>query len=55
VVAIEWIGGSEQGTVLSLPITFPSFGAVHFYKFGSQNNWKIFSNMSSCIMIQIAE
>ncbi|MFN7117573.1 MAG: carboxypeptidase-like regulatory domain-containing protein [Saprospiraceae bacterium] len=53
-IAAEWVYASKKGTALGLPITIPSFGAVHLYKFGSQNNWKKFPQMSSCMEVMVA-
>lgn len=53
IVSIEWVGCSQKGKLLSLPITFPSVGALHYYKFGSQNKWKTYFNMSSCMYVEV--
>jgi len=52
VVGVEWIGHSKNGKSLTLPITIPSVGSVHFYKYGSQNKWKRFGLMSSCMELE---
>ena len=52
VVGVEWIGHSKNGKYLTLPITVPSVGSVHFYKYGSQNKWKRFDLMSSCMELE---
>lgn len=52
-VAAEWVYASKKGTALGLPITIPSVGAVHFYKYGSQNEWKKFPQMSSCMEVTV--
>lgn len=52
VVAVEWIYHAGQGTSLSLPIAMPS-GGVHFYKFGSQGQWKKFPGMSSAMELDV--
>ena len=52
IVGVEWIGHSKNGKYLTLPITVPSVGSVHFYKYGSQNKWKRFDLMSSCIELE---
>jgi hypothetical protein len=49
VVAVEWIGHSEKGNELNLPIIIPSFGSTHFYKFGSQNAWEKYGSISSAM------
>lgn len=53
-VSAEWVYASGKGKYLRLPITIPSVGATHFYKYGSQNNWKKFSQMSSCMEVTLA-
>lgn len=50
-VAIEWIGASKKGNFLSLNISVPAPMQTHFYKFGAQNRWKIFRNMSTSIVV----
>ena len=52
IVGVEWIGHSKNGKYLTLPITVPSIGSVHFYKYGSQNKWKRFDMMSSCMELE---
>jgi len=52
IVGVEWIGHSKNGKYLTLPITIPSIGSVHFYKYGSQNKWKRFDMMSSCMELE---
>lgn len=53
-VSAEWVYASGKGKYLRLPITIPSVGATHFYKYGSQNSWKKFSQMSSCMEVTLA-
>lgn len=53
-VSAEWVYASGKGKLLRLPITIPSIGATHFYKYGSQNAWKKFSQMSSCMEVTLA-
>lgn len=50
-VAIEWVYHSENGSSLSLPITMPTLG-THFYKYGSQGNWKRFRGMSTAMFLK---
>ncbi len=54
VVGIEWIYHSKNGRFLTLPISVPSVGSVHFYKYGSQNKWKRFNMMSSAMQLEMA-
>jgi hypothetical protein len=51
IVTIEWLEGSKEGSKLNLPIIIPSFGSTHYYKFGSQAQWKKFSNISSAMVL----
>lgn len=53
VVALQWIGHSKRGKIAQLPISMPSFGAVHFYKFGSQDKWRRYNNMSTSINLEV--
>ncbi len=54
VVGVEWIYHSQKGKYLTLPISVPSVGSVHFYKYGSQNKWKRFNMMSAAIRLEMA-
>lgn len=55
VVAAEWVYASKKGNYLSLPIGMPRPGNKHFYKFGSQNRWKVFGMMSAAMLLQIRQ
>src|SRR6056297_655171 len=48
IIAIEWVGKSDNGNYLFFPLARPSL-ASHFYKQGCQNKWKRYSGMS-CLM-----
>jgi len=52
IVTVEWIEHSEIGNKLNLPIIIPSFGSKHYYKFGSQNSWKKYGNISSSMELE---
>lgn len=52
IVSAEWIEHSEKGRKLSLPIIIPSVGSTHYYKFGSQSNWKKFPMLSSAMVLE---
>ncbi|HMO39668.1 MAG TPA: carboxypeptidase-like regulatory domain-containing protein [Saprospiraceae bacterium] len=54
VASAEWVYAGGKGNRLSFPITIPSVGATHFYKYGSQNNWKKFAQMSAAIEVTLA-
>ena len=54
IVGVEWIYHSKNGRFLTLSISVPSVGSVHFYKYGSQNKWKRFSMMSSAMQLEMA-
>lgn len=53
-VSAEWVYASNKGTQLGFPITIPAIGATHFYKYGSQNTWKKFAQMSACMEMTLA-
>ena len=55
VVAIEWIAAEKGGSRLNIPITMPSLGNTHYYKYGSKNNWKVFGNMSAAMVLEVME
>jgi hypothetical protein len=55
VVSAEWIDFTGRGTVLSLPIGLLRFDGGHFYKFGSQNKWKVFNSMSSPMQLRVRQ
>ncbi len=50
VASLQWVGSEGKGTYLALPIQMPAF-ATHFYKYGSQNNWKTFRGMSTAMTL----
>ena len=52
IVVVEWVGHSEEGSVLQLPITIPTMG-THFYKYGSQDKWRRFRGMSSAMILTV--
>lgn len=53
ITTIEWIGCSAQGSVLTVPITVPSAGSIHYYRFGSQNRWKRYPGMSVAMNLEL--
>ncbi len=53
-VVIEWVYHSEVGSRLALPISFPTIG-THFYKYGSQGEWKRFRGMSTAMYLKVAK
>jgi hypothetical protein len=54
IASIEWIGASKHGNNFGLNISMPALFQTHYYKYGAQNKWKVFPNMSSS-MVLIAE
>lgn len=54
-LCLEWIYGGKKGNKLTLPISLPVFGSKHFYKYGSQNNWKVFGNMSTPMLLTVLQ
>lgn len=55
VASAEWVYASKKGSYLSLPIGMPRPSNKHFYKFGSQNRWKVFNMMSAAMLLQIRQ
>lgn len=53
ILALEWVYQSKKGKYLGLNITVPAVGAIHYYKFGSQNKWKKFLNMSTSMNLEV--
>jgi uncharacterized membrane protein len=53
-VAVEWVSYGQKGSFLGIPITMPSIGATHLYKYGSQNRWKKYGQMSACMNLTLA-
>ncbi len=53
IASVEWVYAGGKGNRLGFPISIPSIGATHFYKYGSQNNWKRFSQMSSAMEVTL--
>jgi len=54
IATVQWIDSSGDGKGLSMPIRFPVFGKKHYYKYGSQANWKRFKNMSISMTVGLA-
>lgn len=54
-ISIEWVYSSGKGTYLALPIAMPMIGSTHFYKYGSQNDWKAFDGMSASLRLSVLE
>lgn len=54
IVTVEWVYHSDKGRYLSIPIKFPVLGGNHVYKFGSQNDWKRFRNMSAAMELTVS-
>lgn len=52
IVTAEWIEASKTGNQLSLPILVPSFGSIHYYKYGSQSYWKMYKMVSSSMVLK---
>jgi len=50
-IGAEWVEHTANGKRLSLPIIVPSIGSTHYYKYGSQSNWRKFSSISSAMML----
>jgi len=53
IVSIEWVYHSKKGNRLRMPINLPSIGSTHYYRYGSQNEWKKFGGMSSAIYLSM--
>ena len=53
-VSISWVYHSKEGSYLSLPLKFPALGNQHFYKFGSQDKWRLFKNITTAMQLKIA-
>ncbi|MEM0992046.1 MAG: carboxypeptidase-like regulatory domain-containing protein, partial [Bacteroidota bacterium] len=52
ILSLEWIYSSKKGKYLQLPIAMPVLGSTHYYRYGSQNKWKVFRGMSSTIYVK---
>lgn len=55
IITVEWIEGSEGGNKLSLPMLIPSFGSVHYYKYGSQSKWKKYKMISTPMILEFKQ
>lgn len=51
IVCVEWINYVGNGNTLHLPVIGPSFGSVHYYKYGSQNRWERYGKVSSSMIL----
>lgn len=48
---LEWVGYSGKVGYLSVPLSMPRPFANHYYRYGSQNNWKRHRLMSTSMVI----
>ncbi len=53
VASVEWVGASTRGNVFGLNISMPAVFQTHYYKYGAQNTWKVFPNMSSSMVLVV--
>ncbi|GMQ24290.1 hypothetical protein Aoki45_09720 [Algoriphagus sp. oki45] len=53
VASIEWVGASKRGNAFGLNISMPAVFQTHYYKYGAQNSWKVFPNMSSSMVLVV--
>jgi len=51
VASVEWIGASKKGNAFGLNISMPAPAQTHYYKYGAQNNWKVFPGMSTSMVL----
>lgn len=51
VATVEWVGASKKGNAFGLNITMPAAFQTHYYKYGAQNDWKVFRNMSTSMVL----
>lgn len=52
IASVEWVYKSQRGKHLALPICMPTH-QVHYYKYGSQNNWMFFRSMTTAMKLYI--
>ncbi len=48
---LEWVGYSGKAGFLSVPLSMPRPFSNHYYRYGSQNNWKRHRLMSTSMVI----
>lgn len=53
IVSVEWIYHSEQGSLLQMPLAMPAVGVSHYYRYGSQDQWKKYAGMSSAMYLVV--
>ena len=53
IASVEWIGASRQGSKFGLNISMPALFQTHYYKYGAQNKWKVYPNMSSSMVLVV--
>ncbi|HLV62666.1 carboxypeptidase-like regulatory domain-containing protein [Galbibacter sp.] len=55
IISLEWIDykkrDAKENARLAIPITIPKFFNTHYYRYGSQSEWKRFDNMSTSMML----
>ncbi|MEZ4986048.1 MAG: carboxypeptidase-like regulatory domain-containing protein [Saprospiraceae bacterium] len=52
-ISVEWIYHSVEGKYLQMPIALPVVGSTHYYRYGSQNSWENYRNMSAAIQVYV--
>lgn len=52
IISLEWVQKSQSGSLLSLPISMPT-PYTHYYKYGSQNQWKAFRSMATKMLLDV--
>lgn len=55
IISLEWVDFTKEDTEknarLAIPITVPKFFNTHYYRYGSQSQWKRFDNMSTALIL----
>lgn len=54
-VSLEWIKHSKSGSRLSIPISMPMPGFTHYFRYGSQDDWKVYPAMATPIQLVALE
>ncbi len=52
IAVVEWVSASKKGNVFAFNISMPALLQTHYYKYGAQNTWKAFRNMSSSMLLE---
>ena len=51
-ITIEWVEGSKNGNILSLPLLIPSFNSIHYFKSNTNRKWYKYNVVSTAMVLK---